>query len=199
MSAEAGKVARKVGVLSPRDEDGGHGRGAGAGGGGEGGGEAGSGDSRPGRPREERGEGGAGLPDEVRLGPPERLEAVDLDLQRAEGPVGGIGRAGDPRAQPGEGVEGGLDGCGVGGRVGWEEDGLGSESVGLPERDPPANPQGDRGGVGVEDDAVIPRPPAEDQRPVAGDRGIALPREPEGEMRPGEVEEAHRSIPGAPR
>ena len=149
-------------------------------------------------PGEERGERCPDLPDESRLGAPERLEAVHVDLQRAEGAVGGVGLAGHSRAEGGQGVEGRLDGRGVGDRVGREEDGLRGEPVGPAQGDAPANAEGERGGAGVEDDAVIPRPPAEDQRPGGRDAGIALPREPEGEVRPGEVEEAHRSIPGAP-
>jgi len=194
----SGERGEEGGVPARRNQDGRHGRRAGAGGGGERGGETRPGDPGPGRPREERSQHRPGPPHEVRLGAPERLEAVHLDLQRAEGPVGRIGRAGDPRAERSEGIEGSLDGRGVGGGVGREEDGLRREPVGLPEGDPPADPQGERSGAGVEDDAVIPRPPAEDQRPGGRDAGVALPREPESEVRPGEVEEAHRSIPGAP-
>ena len=47
--------------------------------------------------------------DEDRLGTPQRLEAVDLDLEQAERRVGRVGAAGDPRAERRERLERGLD------------------------------------------------------------------------------------------
>ena len=168
--AAAGNGARKRGIATGRDEDGGHGRRSRA-----------VAAARVAakrvpaiparrRPRQERGEGGADLADEDRFGAPERLEAVDLDLERAEGPVGRVGAAGDPRAERGEGLEDGLDGRGVRGRVRRHEGGLGGEPVGAPERHPAADAERRGLRARVDDDAVIPRPAAEDQRP--GREGI---------------------------
>jgi hypothetical protein len=56
------------------------------------------GDSRAGRTREERLERGPDPLDEDRLGTPEGLEAVDLDLEQAEGDGRRIDRPGDRRA-----------------------------------------------------------------------------------------------------
>src|SRR5450756_814141 len=98
------------------------------------------------------------------------------------------GPAPTPRAAPGRRVRPG---------VGRDERGLRGEPVRLPERDPPPDAEIPGGLVRIEDDAVIPRLPAEDQRSVGQVPERPLPGEPEREMWPGEMEEAHRSMGGA--
>jgi len=167
------------------------------GGGGERGREPGPGDPRPRRSREERRERGAHLRDEDRLRPPERLQAVELNLERPERRIGGVGRAGDPRAEHGKRIERRFDGRRVRRGVGRDERGFRGEPVRLPEGDPPPDAEIPGSPVRVEDDAVIPRLPTEDQRSVGQVPGRPLPGEPEREMWPGEVEEAHRSMGGS--
>jgi hypothetical protein len=153
-----------------------------AGGGGERGREPGPGDPRPRRPREERRERGTDLREKDRLRPPERLQAVELDLERPERRIGGIDWAGDARAERRERIKRRLDGRRVRLGVGRDERGLWGEPVRLPERDPPPDAEIPGGLVRIEDDAVIPRLPAEDQRSVGQVPGRPLPSEPEREM-----------------
>ena len=130
--------------------------------------------------------------DEDRLGTPQRLEAVDLDLEQPERRIERIGAAGDPRAERGERLEGGLDRRPVGVGIVLDEGRLRDEPMGAPERHPPPDAQRPRVRARVDDRARIPRPAAQDER--AGREGLegSRPGELEGEVRPVEVEESHR-------
>src|SRR3990172_7412434 len=122
-------------------------RGGGGGGGGHRRRDPRPGDPRAGRTREERLERGPDPLDEGRLGAPQGLEAVDLDLEQAEGDGRRIGRAGDRRAERGEPFEGPLEGLPVSLRFRIEEGRLRGEPVGRPERH--SAPDAERPGRGV--------------------------------------------------
>ena len=124
--------------------------------------------------------------------PPQRLEAVDLDLEQPERGVERVGGPGDPRAERRERLEGGLDGRPVRVGVRIDEGRLRDEPMGAPERHP--SPDAQRPGVRarVDDRARIPRPAAQDERTGREGLGGSRPGEFEGEVRPVEMEESHR-------
>ena len=130
--------------------------------------------------------------DEDRLRSPQRLEAVDLDLEQPERGIERVGAPGDPRAERRERLEGGLDGRPVRVGVRVDEGRLRDEPVGAPERHPP--PDAQRPGVRarVDDRPRIPRPAAQDERAGREGLGGSRPGELEGEVRPVEMEESHR-------
>ncbi len=130
--------------------------------------------------------------DEDRLRPPQRLEAVDLDLEQPERRVTRVDAAGDPRAERRECLEGGLDGRPVRVGVGIDEGRLRDEPMGAPERDPSPDAQRPGFPVRVDDRARIPRPAAQDERAGREGLGGSRPGELEGEVRPVEMEESHR-------
>ena len=133
-------------------------------------------------------------PDEDGLRTPQSLEPVDLDLDQAERGIGRVGRAGQPRAEPGERLEGGFDRRRVGLGSGSRKAASGASRWAAPERDPA--PDAERPGrrIRVDHHPVRPRLSAEDDRPVGRERaGVAGPGEPEREMGPVEVEESHGS------
>ena len=141
-------------------------------------------------------------PDEDRLRSPQRLEAVDLDLEQPERGVERVGAPGDPRAERRERLEGGLDGRPVRVGVRVDEGRLRDEPMGAPERHPPPDAQRPGLRARVDDRARIPRPAAQDERAGREGLGGSRPGELEGEVRPVEVEESHRrsvrsSIAGA--
>ena len=131
--------------------------------------------------------------DEDRFGPPQRLEAVDLDLEQPERGVERVGRPGDARAERPERLERGLDGRPVRVGIRVDEGRLRDEPMGAPERHPA--PDAQRPGVRarVDDRARIPRPAAQDER--AGREGLGGSRlgEREGEVWSVEMEESHRA------
>ena len=130
--------------------------------------------------------------DEDRLRAPQRLEAVDLDLEQPERAIGRVGAAGDPRAERRECLEGGLDGRPVRVGVRVDEGRLRDEPMGAPERHPPPDAQRPGFRVRVDDRARIPRPAAQDERAGREGLGGSRPGEFEGEVRPVEMEESHR-------
>ena len=109
-------------------------------------------------------------PDEDRLRAPQRLEAVDLDLEQPERRIERVGAPGDPRAERRERLEGGLDGRPVRVGVRIEEGRLRDEPMGAPERHPPPDAQRPGLRVRVDDRPRIPRPAAQDER--AGREGL---------------------------
>ena len=91
--------------------------------------------------------------------------------------LGDVAGAGDPGAERGQPLAGGLDGVPVRVRREVEEGRLGREPVGGPERDPPAHAEGPGEGIRVHHGPVRPGLSAEDDRagrPRAG--GAAAPR-----------------------
>ncbi len=143
--------------------------------------ESGPGDPRPWGAGQDRDERGDEAPDELRLAAPQSLEPVDLDLEQAEGRIGLVGGPGQPGTEPGQRLEGGLDGRRIGLRLGIEERRLRSEPVGAPERDSPPDAERPCGRIRVDDRHVRPGLSAEDDRPIrregAGEAGSG---EPEG-------------------
>ena len=130
--------------------------------------------------------------DEDRLRSPQRLEAVDLDLEQPERGIERIGAAGDPRAERRERLEGGLDGRPVRVGIRVDEGRLRDEPMGAPERHPPPDAQRPGFRARVDDRARIPRPAAQDERAGREGLGGSRPGELEGEVRPVEMEESHR-------
>ena len=159
---QAGRMrGEEVGLATGRDEvgsagpgeDGGHGRA-----------EAGAGDPGPDAagvpigPLPEHPAERLGQPlDEHRLRSPQRLEAVDLDLEQPERGIGRVGAAGDPRAERRERLEGGLDGRPVGVGIRIDEGRLRDEPMGAPERHPSPDAQRPGFRVRVDDRARVPR------------------------------------------
>ena len=161
------------------------------------------GDPDPGSAREDPGERPDDPLHEDRLGSPQPLKPVDLDLEQPEGRVGGVGCAGDTGAEPAERLQRPLDRRPVRGRIRVEECRLRSQSMGGSERLPASNPELTSRRVRVEDRPVGPRSSAEDdrsgrERSEARVRDRARPDEAEREMRPEEVEQSHdgRSMAG---
>ena len=168
--------------------------------GGDGRREPGPGDARPGcspAPRRRaRAPSASDQPlDEDRLGAPQRLEAVDLDLEQPERGIGRVGAPGDPRAERRERLEGGLDGRPVRVGIRIDEGRLRNEPMGAPERHPPPDAQRPGLRVRVDDRARIPRPAAQDERAGREGLGGSRPGELEGEVWPVEMEQSHRGGP----
>ena len=135
-------------------------------------------------------------PDEDRLGPPQRLEAVRMDLEQPERRIERIGGPGDPRTERCQRLEGGFHDRPVRVGIRVDEGRLRDEPMGAPERHPPPNAQRPGVRARVDDRARIPRPAAQDERSGReGQKGFggSRPGEREGEVRPVEMEESHRA------
>jgi hypothetical protein len=137
--------------------------------------ESGPGDPRPRGARQDWAERTDEAPDELGLPAPQSLEPIYLDLEQAERRIGLLRSPGQTGTEPGQRLEGGFDGRGIGLRLRIEKGGLRSEPVGAPEREPPPDAERPCGRIRVDDRPVRPGLSAEDDRPVrregAGEAG----------------------------
>ena len=124
----------------------------------------------PALPGEGRGERRGQALDEDRLGAPQRLEAIDLDLEQPERRVERVAAPGQARAERAERLERGLGRRPVRVGIRIDEGRLRDESMGAPERHPPPDAQRPGVRVGVDDRPRIPRPAAQHER--AGREGL---------------------------